>query len=367
MNIIYLTNHLNIGGISSYVLNVASGLKQKGHNVYVASSGGQLVPKFISEGIAYLPIPIKTKFELSYKVFISRFKLCKIIKEKNIDIIHANTRVTQVLGFLLWWSYGIPFVSTGHGFFKKRLFRRLFPCWGNKVIAISESVKNHLVRDFKVKEEDIRVIHNGIDIKKFHISDPESRMEMKKKLGLGKGPVIGIVARLSEEKGHIYLIKAMQQVIAQIAPAQLLIVGEGRMKDKLVSLVKNMGIEKSIFFLPSVMDTAEILPALDLFVLPSTKEGLGLALMEAMACGLCVIGSAVGGIKSLIQDSYNGLLVELADVQGLSDAILELLRNPDKAKSLGNNARAFIEQNFSQEKMVLETQEVYRECLNATD
>jgi glycosyltransferase involved in cell wall biosynthesis len=192
-------------------------------------------------------------------------------------------------------------------------------------------------------------------------------MEMKKKLGLGKRPVIGIVARLSEEKGHIYLIKAMQQVIAQIAPAQLLIVGEGRMKDKLVSLVKNMGIEKSIFFLPSVMDTAEILPALDLFVLPSTKEGLGLALMEAMACGLCVIGSAVGGIKSLIQDSYNGLLVELADVQGLSDAILELLRNPDKAKSLGNNARAFIEQNFSQEKMVLETQEVYRECLNATD
>jgi len=364
MNILYLTNHLNIGGISSYVLTLATGMKKRGHNVYIASSGGQLLPRFITEGIVYIPIPIKTKSEISYKVLISKFKLLKYIKEKNIEIIHANTRVMQVLSCLIQRTLSKPYVSTCHGFFKKRFFRKIFPCWGNKVIAISESVKEHLIRDFQVKEEDIRVIHNGIDLDKFKIQDQKLKIDIKKELGLSEGPVIGIIARLSEEKGHIYLIKAMQEVITRIPQAQLLIVGEGRMRGKLVNLTKEMGLKKSVFFLPSVMDTQEVLSSMDLFVLPSLKEGLGLALMEAMACGLAVVGSDVGGIKSLIQDRYNGLLVRPADSRALSYAILELLQNPDKAKYLGTNARIFINQNFSQEKMVLGTEKVYSECLN---
>ncbi len=365
MNILYLTNHLDIGGITSYTLTLASGMKKRGHNVYIASSGGQLVPRFIAEGIIYIPIPIKTKSEVSYKILISKFKLCKIIKEKDIDIIHANTRVTQVLSFLMQRACGKPYVWTCHGFFKKRFFRKIFPCWGNKVIAISGSVKEHLIKDFKVNEPDIRVIHNGIDVEKFGVRSLEPGVDVKRRLGLSDGPVIGIIARLSEEKGHVYLIKAMQEVIAKMPSAQLLIVGEGRMKEKLVNLVKTAGLEKSVFFLPSVMDTQEVLSVMDLFVLPSLKEGLGLALMEAMAYGLCVIGSDVGGIKSLIQDKYNGLLVKPADSQELSLAILELLQNPDKAKFLGANAGAFINQNFSQEDMISETEKVYLECLSA--
>jgi len=363
MNILYLTNHLNIGGITSYVFTLAKGMKRRGHNVYIASSAGRLLPGFIAQGIVYIPIPIKTKSEASYKILISKFKLLKYIKEKNIEIIHANTRVTQVLSFLIQRSCGKPYISTCHGFFKKRFFRKIFPCWGNKVIAISESVKEHLLRDFKVKEEDIRVIHNGIDVDKFRAQSSGSRVDLKKKLGLGEGPVIGIIARLSEEKGHTYLIKAMPEVIARIPQAQLLIVGEGRMREELVSLTQEMGLEKSVFFLPSVMDTQEVLSSMDLFVLPSLKEGLGLALMEAMACGLAVVGSDVGGIKSLIQDRYNGLLVRHSDSRELSYAILELLQNSALGKSLGSNARIFINQNFSAGKMVLETEEVYLECL----
>jgi len=365
VNILYLTNHLNIGGITSYALTLASGMKKRGHNVYIASSSGELLFRFIAEGIVYIPIPIKTKSEVSYKVLISKFKLIKIIKEKNIDIIHANTRVTQVLSFLIQRSCLMPYVWTCHGFFKKRFFRKIFPCWGNKVIAISESVKEHLIKDFKVNEPDIRVIHNGIDVNKFREQRAEDREQRKKDLGLEDGPVVGIVARLSEEKGHVYLIKAMQKVIAKIPKAQLLIVGEGRMEGKLVNLAKALGLEKSVFFLPSVMDTQEVLSVMDLFVLPSLKEGLGLALMEAMACGLCVIGSDVGGIKSLIQDGYSGLLVRPADSRDLSRVILELMQNPDKAKFLGANARIFINQNFLQEKMISETEKVYLECLSA--
>lgn len=367
MNILYLTNHLNIGGITSYVLTLAAGLRKRGHKVYVASSGGKLLPDFIAEGIVYLPIPIKTKSEVSYKILISKYKLGKIIREQNIDILHANTRVTQVLSFFLQRALSKPYVSTCHGFFKKRFFRRIFPCWGNKVIAISESVKEHLVKDFRVKEEDIRVIHNGIDVKNFPFPDPGFRIEIKKKLGLGDGPVVGIVARLSQEKGHLYLIGAMKSVLSRIPQAKLLIVGNGRMKKALSELARDLGMEKNIFFLAAVNDTKEVLAAMDLFVLPSLKEGLGLALMEAMASGLGVIGSDVGGISSLIQDGYNGLLTRPADTRGLSYAILELLQNPEKAGSLGNHARIFIEKNFSQGTMVQETERVYLECLSAKD
>jgi len=367
MNILYITNHLNIGGITSYVLSLASGLKKRGHNVYLASSGGQLLPRFIEEGIVYIPIPIKTKQEFSPKVIISRVKLSAAIKRYDIDIVHSNSRTTQVLGCLLSRAAGIPHISTCHGFFKKRFFRRVFPCWGKKVVAISVQVKEHLILDFGVAQEDIFVIHNGIDADKFRPRDEKSRMEFKKRLGLSAGPVIGIVARLSDVKGHVYLIEAMREVLDANKEAQLVIVGEGRMKEKLVKLAGELKIVNSVFFIPEVEDTRDVLSAMDLFVMPSLKEGLGLALMEAMAAGLAVVASDIGGIKTLIKDGESGLLVEPADVRGLSVAITELLLNPAKAESLGRKARVFISENFSEEKMVSETEKAYSECLNPED
>ena len=106
---------------------------------------------------------------------------------------------------------------------------------------------------------------------------------------------------------------------------------------------------------------------MDIFVLPSTKEGLGLSLMEAMAAGVCVIGTDVGGIKSLIQDGVNGLVVKPADARGLSAAISGLLKDSPKRESLAREGQRFIAQNFSQEKMVSETERVYSECLNLKD
>lgn len=364
MNILYLTNHLDIGGITSYVLSLAGGLKLRGHNIYIASSSeGQLL-KLMSEGINFIPIPIRTKSEVSPKIIISLFKLAKVIRKNNIDIVHANSRTTQVLGCLLEKKTAVASISTCHGFFKKRFSRRLFPCWGRPVIAISQQVKEHLINDFKVRNEDIRLIHNGIDAGNLREESSGRRAQIKKELGLGDGPVVGIVARLSDVKGHIYLIQAMSPVLEKFPSAKLLIVGEGPMEDKLKAKVLELKIGKSVVFLPSVSDTGEVLEAMDLFVMPSLKEGLGLSLMEAMAKGRAVIGSNVGGIKTLIQHKFNGLLVNPEDEQGLSLAILELLQDPIEAKSLGNNARGFIAQNFSLEEMLLKTEEAYRECVN---
>jgi len=364
MNILYLANHLNIGGITSYLLNLATGLKQRGHNIFIASSGGDLLTKFTEKGITFVPIPIRTKKEVSPKILLSTWKLSKFIKDNAIDIVHSNSRTTQVLGCLLERRTKAAHIFTCHGFFKNRLSRKLFPCWGQAIIAISEQVREHLINNLFADEKDIFVIHNGIDVDKFRVQSSEFRVQIKKNLGLGDGPVVGIVARLSDVKGHIYLIKAMRNVLEGIPQAQLLIVGAGKLKEELTEAVKSLGIEKSVFFINEVKDTRNVLSAMDLFVMPSLKEGLGLALMEAMAFGLPVIGSDIGGIRSLIKSGVNGLLVEPADVASLSESIIRLLVNPGKAKSLGEAAGIFINENFSQEKMVVQTQALYSRCLN---
>jgi len=367
MNILFITNHLNTGGITSYLFTLAGGLKKKGHNVFIASFGGELTDKFKESGLEIITIPIMTKKEINPKIILSAFKLSGVIRKNKIDIVHSHSRTTQVLGCLLACVSGVKHIFTCHGFFRRRFLRRLFPCWGDKVIAISHQVKEHLVVDFKLAENKITVINNGIDMARFRAPSASCFLPDKAGLGLGAGPVVGIIARLSDVKGHKYLIEAMKTVLEEFPSAGLLVVGSGRTQEELLRQVSSLGIDRKVFFVPEIRDTVNTLALMDVFVMPSLQEGLGLALMEAMAQGLAVIGSNVGGIKTLIQDGISGLLVEPADSRGLAKAILTLLNDPVKRASLGKQAQVFIRQNFSQEKMVCETEEEYSRCLSAKD
>ncbi|MDD5409286.1 MAG: glycosyltransferase, partial [Candidatus Omnitrophica bacterium] len=248
MNILFLANHLNVGGISSYLFTLAEGLKQNGHNVYVASGGGELVEKFSAAGIKHINAPLRTKKEISPKIIFSFFKLKKAIREYNIDLVHSNSRTTQVLGSLLSRYSAKPHIFTCHGFFKPKLSRRMFPCWGQALIAISDQVKEHLVSDFKLDGRKISVINNGIDVQSF--GDNSSRQKLRDDLGIGEAPLVGIVARLSDVKGHTYLLQAMQAVIKSFPPVKLLVVGQGKMKGALVKEADDLGIKNNIIFLP---------------------------------------------------------------------------------------------------------------------
>lgn len=365
MNILFIANHLNVGGVTSYLYTLAAGLKQKGQNVHLASSGGELTDRFIALGVKHIRAPLMTKNEISPKIIFSFFKLRKEVKKLNLDLVHSNSRTTQVLGNLLSRALNIPHVFTCHGFFKPKLSRRLFPYWGQAVIAISSQVKEHLVADLKLDARKINVINNGIDTGNF--GDFSARDNLRKDLGIRDAPLAGIVARLSDVKGHIYLIRAMLQVIKTFPAARLLIIGRGKMKDTLIKEAASLGIAGNVLFIPEARGTKDALSAMDVFVMPSLQEGLGLALMEAMAQGLAVIGSSVGGIKTLIQDEVNGLLVEPADVEGLARAIARLLKDSKLRSELGANARKFIIDNFSKEKMVEATERVYKRCLAEKD
>ena len=144
MKILHLTTHLNRGGISNYIFTAGALLISKGHEVFVASSGGEMEKEFIEKGFRLLVLPIRTKSELSPKIYFALPPLLRFLKENQIQVMHAHTRVTQVMAFWLSKISGIPFISTCHGFYKRRLGRRLLPAWGEQIVAISDPVAENL-------------------------------------------------------------------------------------------------------------------------------------------------------------------------------------------------------------------------------
>lgn len=365
MKILLVTNHLNIGGITSYLLTLSAGLMRRGHTVYLASSGGRMLSRFVELGAVTVGIPLRTKNEFSPRVAVSAALLAAGFDRAKIDLIHAQTRSSQVLGCLCARWRGVPLVSTCHGFFNhRRLSRRLFPCWGRRVIAISDAVSDHLRQDFGVPAERITVIPNGIDVRGIMSrQSPSGRHAARASLGAGQGPLLVHIGRLSDVKGQLYLIRAMPAVLKEFPQARLVIAGEGRMQAALEAEIGRLGLHARVSLRREIKDTGELLDAADIFVMPSLAEGLGLSLMEAMACGCAVIGSNVGGIVSLIKDGETGILVRPADPEAIAQAVIRLASDSALRSRLGDAARRSISEGFSQDAMVEKTLEVYSACL----
>lgn len=364
MRILLLTTHLRIGGVPIYVITLAKALKRLGHDVFVASCGGELAKSLDENGISHIGLDIDTKSELNPKLIVGIYHLYWHIKEKGIEIIHTNTRISQVMGETLSFLTAARHISTCHGFFKPRLARRLFGCWGKRVIAISDAVRGHMVNDFDIAKSRIALIHNGIDIEAFKRSCSEDEKKIiRKGLGLKEGPVVGVIARLSSVKGHRFLVRAMRLVVSEIKDAQLLIIGEGEEEQDLKELVKELDLKDSVIFTKSVLDTTGVLSVMDVFALPSLEEGLGLVLLEALCLARPVVASNVGGIYSIIKDNLTGLLVPPRDPRSLAGAILRLLKDMGLGERLGREGQRFVRENFSLVDMARKVEAVYKEVL----
>ncbi len=373
MKVLLLTTHINIGGVGLYLLNLAKALKKRKIECFVASSGGNLEGYFKTARIPHLTLNIKTKFEFNPKLIPGIFKLIRFAKTNDIDIIHAHTRVTQVLGQIvsrfttlkrctfLTGQAKPHFVTTCHGFFEsRRLSRRFFPCWGEAVIAISQAVKTHLINDFKLPENRISLIYNGIDLEERSktLTEEEKRF-LKENLTLGKGPVVGSIGRLSPVKGYKYLLFAMKDLKRVIPDVKLLIIGEGPSGNELRDLSKKLNLGDSVSFMKSTLDIRRFLALMDIFVFPSIQEGLGLSLIEAMASGKVCIATSIGGISSVIEDGKNGLLVPPGDSHSLTEAMKRLLLDKELFSRLQNAAIDSVKEKFSLDKMVEETIRFY--------
>jgi len=239
----------------------------------------------------------------------------------------------------------------------------LVPCWGDAVIAISSAVQRHLADDFGVSQQKIHLIESGIDLDEFAPIDETVRAQHRNRFNLGKEPIIGMIARLSDVKGPDILIEAMNGILRHVPNAKLLLIGEGKMEGELRTMVKRLELSEHVRFFSVVSQTREMLPLFDIFAMPSRQEGLGLSIMEAQATGLPVVATRVGGIPSLIEDGKTGVLVDPENSGALADAIVQLFEDKDRLGTIGSAGRKFIQENHSSDMMVDKTAKLYTSLL----
>ncbi len=363
MKILLIATHLNVGGITTYLFALCRQYVAKGHQVFLVSSGGARQGEFIEQGVTLVKAAVRTKSELSPRMYCDVPRLIRLIRENQITIIHSHTRVTQFLGQALSFFSGVPYVSTCHGFYKTHWFRRTFPCWGKAVAAISPPVKDHLINDFKIPEREVFLINNGIDLESFVPVDDIGRQKIRMKFNITHSPIIGMVSRLADIKGHNVLIDAMPRIIKEFPNVLLFLAGEGKMKAQLQAQTANLGINEHVRFASVFNPSGAILPLFDVYVMPSTDEGFGLSGMEAQAAGLPIVASNIGGIPSFVFHEKTGLLVEPKDSTALALAIIRFLKDPDFAHRIGSQARKFIQENFSSEMTAAKTLQMYEKVI----
>ncbi|MDO8603446.1 MAG: glycosyltransferase family 4 protein [Candidatus Omnitrophota bacterium] len=365
MKILLLTTHLNIGGISTYTVSLAKALKANGHEVFVVSSSGMLAPELAQSGVSHINIDMLTKSELNPKVFRAIFEITKIVKRLHIDIIHSQTRITQIIGFFVSKLSGVPLITTCHGFFNKNIGRILLPAWGDRVIAISDAVKENLIDYFGVDKNRVLMIYNGIEIKKFlkGFSEDE-RDKIKDKFGIKRDhSVIGTVARFTPDKGHDMLLYALFKILKEKPNVQLVFAGDGDRRREIEKLSQRLGLSDNVVFIKPQLSTVNVLAIIDVFMFtPARREGLGLALLEALASGKPVVATNVGGISSVVENNVNGFLVEPSNPALLVEPVLRLLKDKALYARMAQAGKEIVVKKFSINGMVDRTENVYREA-----
>jgi glycosyltransferase involved in cell wall biosynthesis len=362
IRVLHLTTHLNTGGITSYIEKLIKPLKEIGVDVHVATSQGEYVESFTKEGCPVYCLPIRTKSELHPKIYFAIPKLLKIIRENQIDIIHAHTRITQVMGEWIKFISKKPLITTSHGFYKRRLGRRLFPAWGDRVIAISDGVGNALLQDFNVPKDKLLVISNAVNFESTNAAySLHDSGKVRELYGFHReDPVIGIVARLVEDKGHEYLLRAVAELKLEFPNIKLLIVGDGRSKHSLEKIADELGIKDHVIFTGNVKDVTYPLSAMDIFVLPATwREGFGLSIIEAMACKKPIIVTNIWALNTLIQDGITGIMVNPKETEPIVQAIRRYLKDPIYRFQIAENGQKMVEQRFSIFRMAREIADLY--------
>jgi glycosyltransferase involved in cell wall biosynthesis len=226
------------------------------------------------------------------------------------------------------------------------------------LFANCHAVARELVTQWHVRGERIHVCHNGVETGEFHARDRE-RDALR-----DAGVVVGTLAVLRPEKNTGLLMDAFARVLPRASDARLLIVGDGPMREALEARAVNLGIRDACIFEGATTTPARWLRAMDVFVLPSRFEAFSNALLEAMACGCCPIGSRVGGTPELIEHGVRGLLFESDDLDGLTSALESVVLDGDRRTRFSHAAASFVEQHLTIEHQSARLAEIYRMVLS---
>ena len=345
MKILHLVTHLNTGGITTYIRTLTTEQVKAGHEVFVWGSRGSASEDLRAIGVTVLDDIPRCKSELSPRLWLTLPKLVRFLKAQSIQIIHTHTRVTQVLAAVAVLFAKVPYVSTAHMFYKRRLGRRLFPCWGKTVIAISKVMAEGLRTIFKEKElPPIVVVSNGIEVEQLRAKfEKVDRDKVREGYGYRNGDLVVLsLCRLIPVKGIHILIEAFAVAYPKAPELRLLVAGAGDPDyvETVKTRVSALGLESKILFVGNQPMIEKPLRAGDIFAAPYLwPEAFGLSVLEAMAVGLPVVGSISGGIVELLGDGKYGLLFDRENVEDLAACLVRYAKDSTLRREMGQAAR----------------------------
>jgi len=358
IKITHILAELGFGGAERLLLDIIRSTDRSCFDIEVVCvvTGGAFEKELEKIDVPVTIIGKNTKLGLD--VF---WKIRKHLLQTKPDIVHTHLFAGDFWGKIGAKLAGIKcIISTEHNVnisegFMKDTIKTFTNTFTKKIIAVSGAVKKYTIKKYKTSADKIDVIYNGIDLSRFHFKIPDFD---KEKI------ILGSVGRLTEQKGHRYLIDAFEKIIEKFPQAELWIVGEGELKEKLQTQIEKLKLAEHVKLLGTRRDIPEILTQFDVFVMPSLWEGLGITVIEAMVTGLPVIASGVDGLRELIEDGETGILVESKNAESLAEAIMKLLEDQSLAISLGKNAKQEIVENFDMTKMVKKYEEAYMGALD---
>ncbi|GJL65082.1 MAG: glycosyl transferase [Nitrospirales bacterium] len=301
--------------------------------------------------------------------------LFMLFRQERPAIVHTHTSKAGVVGRLAAWLAGVPIVvhtPHGHVFYGHfgnvlswvfKIIERLFARGTSKIIALTEAEKHEHLQCHVGRADQFRSVFSGIDVTQYRAASV-ARQNSPHRFGCSvNAMVVGSVGWLTSIKGHQYLIEAIAKLKPRYPQLHCLIVGSGPLREELSKLAAGHSVASAVHFLGHMEDIPSCLAAMDAFVLPSLNEGMGRALIEAMAAGLPVIASNVGGVPAIVQDGQTGLLVPPGNSDALAEALERYLQSPEWANMIGAAAQEYISTRFDVSSMVRGVESVYDEAL----
>jgi glycosyltransferase involved in cell wall biosynthesis len=334
------------GGQENRIIEEATGLKERGADVIIASQPGSVILERAREkGIETREVPMRKSYDIP-----AILRLIRIIRDDRIDIINTHSGKDSLLAALAGRLSGKrpAIVRTRHlalPITSLVTYRHL----PDRVVTVSRHVKKYLV-SAGVPERMVTAVPTGVNTEVFNPEIYDNTL--REELGIREDvPLIGTVGILRKKKGHHHLLEAIPAVLRRFPEALFVFAGDGPQWKNLHNAIKRLCLEKVVILLGRRRDVPRILQALDLFVLPTLQEALGTAFLEAMAMEVPVIGTSVDGVTEVIEHGKTGMLVPPGDPGGLSNVIIELLEQPERAKTLAREGRKKVAACFTKERM----------------
>ena len=361
--LLLVVDSLDIGGAERQVVDLAIALHRKGHEVVVACSVGGELSGLLQEGGIPVRVLLGRLVKRRFSLAFAR-KLRKLIKGEGFDLVHAHVYASASAAAVATLGQNVPLVVTEHSEGSWRTWRaRQMSRWiyrrAKHVVAVSSPIRRLLLDEYRVPPQHVILVPNAVT--------PNSGSTLRESPSLSdqwrEGPLVGVVAQLKPEKGLSNFLEAAARVSRLLPDVRFLVVGDGPLRGELEGLAEGLGVGRHVRFLGFRSDARALVELLDVLVVPSLSEGAPLVVLEAMAAGIPVVASAVGGIPDQIRHEKEGLLVPPGDSTALGDALLGLLRNSARARRLGEAGRQRWTSEFSYATMVGRVEAVYRSAL----